>query len=230
VRLALILALGAALTANAASAQTAAPAPAWTISGMAGVVSDYRYRGYSLSGRDPAAQAELTATHRSGAYADLYLSSIEEYGVGRDGDGAKVEATVTGGWAGGVRGFDLNVALAAYLYPDGTKVSYLEIPAQVGQTFGPITWTLGGAYAPAQAALFHKDNGYVWGGLDYAFHDLPVTASARLGYESGAYAPGGKTDWSVGLKANVRRLQLGLSVIDSDRDPAALVGSLFVVF
>lgn len=197
---------------------------------MAQVVSDYRYRGVSVSDRKPALQAELTATHRSGVYGDLYLSTIDEYGAGEDGDGAKVEATLTGGWAGAVRGLDVDLAVAAYLYPNGDTVSYFEFPVQVGRTVGPVTWIVGAAYAPSQAALYHKDDGYVWGELDYAFVRSNVQAFGAMGYESGAYAPGGRTDWSLGLRTSFRRLQLGLSVVDSSRDPAALVGRLGISF
>lgn len=203
----------------------------WTVEGVAGAVSDYRYRGLSLSGGDPAAQAGLTVSHAGGLYGDAYLSSIEEYGAGADGDGARVEATLTLGWAGAVAGFDVDAGVAAYLYPGGTDVSYVELPLQVGRTHGPLTWTLGAAWAPGgQAALGGRSNRYVWGGVELAPDGLPVSVRATAGRESGAYAPGGKTDWLVGAVLPLGPLALGLDYVDSDAGDSAVVASVFLKF
>jgi uncharacterized protein (TIGR02001 family) len=52
------------------------------VSGSVGVVSDYRYRGYSLSAGDPAVQASIAWDGASGAYAGLFGSSVHPYGYG----------------------------------------------------------------------------------------------------------------------------------------------------
>lgn len=210
--------------------RAAAQANPWTVEGTAGVVSDYRYRGYSLSGGDPAVQGGLTLTHASGLYGDIYLSSIEEYGLGADGDGAEVEVTLTGGWTGSITGFDLDVGISAYQYPDGSDVNYVEIPAQVGRSIGSWTWTVGAAYAPEQAALGDEDNRYVWGGADFAPEAWSVSLSATVGYEDGAYAPTGKTDWLIGASAPIGPVVIGLAWVDSDIDEGAVVASLFASF
>ena len=120
----------------------------WMLEGTAGVVSDYRYRGYSLSEGRPALQTGATLSHRSGVYAQVYLSSIDEYGVGDDGDGADAEITGEIGWSGQLGGFLVNAAIAAYRYPDGDGVNYVEVPLQVSRTFNALTGTVGLAYAP----------------------------------------------------------------------------------
>lgn len=227
VALAALLAAGASLGGSPAKAQNRY----WTVEGSAAVVSDYRYRGYSLSGLDPAVQANLTASNASGLYGDVFVSTIAEYGVGADGDGADVEVTLTAGWAGEVGGFDVDVALSAYQYPDGSDVSYAEIPVQVGQTRGALTWTVGAAWAPGgQDALGGEDNRYIWAGLDLAPSAWPASFRGTVGYEDGAYAPGGKTDWLVGVTAPVGGLRLGLDYVDSDADAAALVARVSVEF
>jgi uncharacterized protein (TIGR02001 family) len=49
------------------------------VSGSATVQSDYRFRGYSLSGGEPAASVSLSYDHRSGAYANLtVIGAIDE--------------------------------------------------------------------------------------------------------------------------------------------------------
>lgn len=203
----------------------------WAVSGTAGVVTDYRYRGYSLSDERPAAQAGLTASHVSGVYGDVYLSTIDEYGIGDDGDGAEIEATLTLGWAGAVAGFDVGAAIAAYHYPGGTDVSYFEIPVQVARTRGPLTGTLGAAWAPdGQTALGDDDNRYVWGGLDLAPATWPVSLRGTVGFEEGAYAPEGKTDWLLGMAVPFGPTVLGFDYVDSDADTGAVVASVFVSF
>jgi uncharacterized protein (TIGR02001 family) len=202
----------------------------WSLEATVGVVSDYRFRGLSLSGEDPALQAGATASHASGFYADVYLSSIEEYGVGDDGEGSELEVTLTGGWAGAWLGLDWDAAVSAYRYPGGDDVDYVEIPVQASRTFGPATATLGVAYAPAQRALGDEDNRYLWTGLDYAPDAWPVSLSASVGYEDGAWAPDGKTDWRIGGYLPLGPLAVGLEWIDSDAEKGALVGSVFASF
>lgn len=202
----------------------------WSVEGTVGVVSDYRFRGLSLSGEDPALQAGVTVSHASGFYADVYLSSIEEYGVGEDGDGSELEVTLTGGWAGAWLGLDWDAAVSAYRYPGGDDVDYVEVPVQASRTFGPATATLGVAYAPEQRALGGEDNRYAWAGLDYAPEAWPVSLAASVGYEDGAWAPDGKTDWRIGGFIPVGPLTAGVEWIDSDADKGALVASVFASF
>lgn len=196
-----------------------------------GVASDYHYRGYLLSTSAPAALAGVTLCHRSGVYGDAYLSTIDEYGAGADGKGATVEATATLGWAGLIGQMDVDAGVAIYRYPGGPGVNYYEIPIQAGQTYGPLTWAVGAAWAPAgQAALGDRSNRYVWAGLDYAPDRLPVSLKAMLGYEKGAYASAGKTDWLIGVTAPAGPVSLGVDYIDSGADKEALVGRVFVRF
>ena len=202
----------------------------WTVAGEAGVVSDYRYRGLSLSGTEPALQAGLTVEHASGFYADGYVSSIEEYGVGADGDGAKSEFTLTSGWAGMWSGLEVDAAVSYVAYPDGSGVNYVEFPVEIARTVGNARLSVGIAYAPAQDALGDEDNGYAWVGVDYGRANWPFELTARVGREDGAYAPGGKTDWTVGAEVPVGAVSLGLAWTDSDVDDGAVVASVFARF
>lgn len=227
----LMLTLIAAVAAGAAPALAQTADPTWSLSGTAGVVSDYRYRGYSLSNEDPALQGGLTLSHASGVYGDVYVSTIDEYGVGDDGDGAEVETTFTLGWATEAVGFTFDVAVSAYAYPDGTDVSYYEIPVQVGRAVGPLDLTLGAAWAPGgQTALGDEDNRYLWAGAELSPDGWAASLRGTVGFEDGAYAPDGKTDWLLGLAVPLGPVVLGIDYVDSDVDEAAWVGSLFVSF
>ncbi|QTC92784.1 TorF family putative porin [Brevundimonas goettingensis] len=211
---------------------TATPtvATAWRVEGTAGVVSDYRFRGYSLSGGEPAVQAGLTLTHVSGFYVDVYSSSIEDYGVDSDGNGAEVELTGSLGWRGQASGIDVEASVAAYRYPGGEAVDYVEIPVQAGRSFLAFTVTAGLAYAPAQRALGDADNLYEWIAVDYAPGGWPVSLSGRVGRERGAFAEDGKWDWEAGLSKDLGVATMGLSWTDSDRTQGAWVASLFLSF
>src|SRR4051812_17806657 len=64
---------GLALTGAAAWADE----PASSLSYNIGVVSDYRYRGISQSGRDPALQGGIDYTDKSGFYVGTWASTIK---------------------------------------------------------------------------------------------------------------------------------------------------------
>lgn len=222
--------IAAVIALAAPGAVLAQEAPAWSFSGWAGVTSDYRDRGISLSGEEIALQGEVTATHRSGFYGDLWASQIEEYGVGTDGDGAEVELAWTVGWAGSRWGLDWDLGAAFNQYPDGDGVSYWEFPVQVGRTEGPWTWTVGAYYAPAQANLGDEDDAYVWGALNYAPAHWPISLNAGVGYEDGYFAPGGNGNWSVGASLPLGPLTASLTWTESEFEDATLVASLIASF
>jgi len=191
-------------------------------------VSDYRFRGLSLSDRKPALQADLTVSHKSGVYASVFASTIDEYGQDTDGKGATVELDYTAGWAFAAAGLDFDVAASAYTYPGGVGVNYVELPVQASKTVGAWTGLVGFAYAPEQHAL-DRDNRYPWIGLDYDGPALPVTLSARIGREDGAFADS-KTDWSLSASRTLHRLQVSATYVDSDQGGGGLVLSLATRF
>ncbi|OYX29498.1 MAG: hypothetical protein B7Z01_15630 [Brevundimonas subvibrioides] len=101
-----------------------APSPVWALEGETGVVSDYRYRGASLSDEASAWQAGLTVSRPGGLYGDLHVSTIAAYGGTEDEDGAHIEAALTLGWAGSLGDFAVDAAVATYQYPGGVDVAY----------------------------------------------------------------------------------------------------------
>ena len=79
----------ALLVPHLASAQEAPSS--WSVEAKIGAVSDYRYRGVSLSGEDPVVQGGVTAWHSaSGFYGSVWASTIEPYGLDANGEGAEV--------------------------------------------------------------------------------------------------------------------------------------------
>jgi len=220
----------ALITLLAAPVAAQAQDRTWTVEGQVAVVSDYRDRGYTLSDGRPALQGEATLSHASGVYVGLWASTLDDYGIGPDGDGARVELTAYAGWAGSVGGLDVDLGVWANRYPDGTDVDYVEFPVQVGRTFGAATLTAGAIYAPAQTGLGDEDDRYLWIQGRYAPAAWPVELHATVGQEEGAFAPDGKTDWRLGLDALLGRVVLTLDWVDSDIDDSAVVGGLKVGF
>lgn len=184
-----------------------------------GVVSDYRFRGVSVSGRKPALQAGATATFARGGYVGVWGSTIEEYASQGDTSGAKVEVDLNAGWAFHAAGLDVDLGIAAYNYPRAADLSYLEAPISLSRSFGGATVTLGGAYAPSQSALGDKDNAYVYGSVGWQVGRVEMTVQS--GYEDGAFAPGGKWDWSARAARQLGPVRAELSYVDTDQPGAS---------
>lgn len=197
-----------------------------------GVVSDYRYRGYSLSDEKAAVQGGVTVSSHSGWYGAVWGSTIAEYGVGADGDGAQAEVDLVAGRSMEAGAYTVDIAVAAYGYPDGDNVSFLEIPVSVSREVGDWIWTAGAAYAPSQTALGDEDNAYLYGAAAWTPAGGVWTFSARVGRESGAFAPGGKWDWQAGAERTFGPISLGAAYVDTDAAgvAGALVATLKAAF
>ena len=217
----ILLAAVAAAASPTLAAEGEAPEaesePEFTFEAEIGVISNYVDRGVSLSGGNPALQATATVGHSSGLYAAGWASTIEEYGIGADGDGAVVELNLTLGWAGSLGGFDLDVGVSPTVYPGGDGVDLVEFPLTISRTFGAWTVSAGVIYAPRQSGVGDEDNTYAWAGVDWAPEEGPWSAYVWFGHEDGAWAPNGKTDWAVGVRRTLfDRFIVGLHYYDAN--------------
>jgi uncharacterized protein (TIGR02001 family) len=216
---------GSVLAATPAFAQdepAADPAPAseFTVTGNVALVTDYRFRGVSLSGGDPAVQGGVTLNHSSGFYVGAWSSSIDGgplYG--------EQELDLFGGWTGDVAsGVTVDVGLLKYVYltNDVGPADYWEPYASVATQLGPVHAKLGVAYAWDQDSLGSDDNLYVYSNLDIGVPNTPITVSGHLGYTDGVLAPpllAGLSDdtgfdWSLGGSVTVlKNVSLGVSYV-----------------
>lgn len=214
-----------ALVATPAFAQADSTLSGLTVSANVAVVSDYRFRGVSMSEGDPAIQGGIDVSHESGFYVGTWGSSI----AGAPAYG-EMELDVYGGWTGEVSpGVTVDVGLLYYLYPAGddiggvdTPTDYLEPYASVSTTLGPVSATLGAAYAWKQDALGGGDNVYVYTDWSLGVPSTPLTLNAHLGYTDGVLAPpylAGSADksgldWSIGATVPVYgNLTAGVSYV-----------------
>ena len=175
-----------------------------TIDGSATAVSDYRFRGGSLSGRDPAVTASLDAALPAGVFAGVFAASRGRY---RGGD-AEIDAY--GGWSGGVGPFTASAGGYFYAYPAGGG-SFGEAFASVARTLGPVSLTLGINYAPSQRAIGHDDNFYGYALASAGVPGTPFTLRASVGRESGGRVRvtgggGTKIDYMIGAEAKLLRV------------------------
>ncbi|CAM3376649.1 TorF family putative porin [Polaromonas hydrogenivorans] len=141
------LVLSLLFVGTATMAQTTAPAPDYTLSYNAGVVSDYRIRGLSQTTFKPALQAGVDFAHKSGFYLGAWGSNvnwIKDY-VGNAATPAvatkgSLEVDLYAGYKGSITkdlAFDLGVI--TYQYP-GNTASKVTVDANTTEIYGALTY------------------------------------------------------------------------------------------
>ncbi len=131
----LVLCLGLLLTAVQAAGQ---------VSGSVALLSDNRFRGVSLSDRQPALQGEIAYDHVSGLYAGALASTVRI-----EGTDSNLSAQIYTGFAhalGQRASFDLGVA--GYFYPESTTLGNYNY----GEVF------VGGALDRVHVRLHYSDD------------------------------------------------------------------------
>ena len=119
-------------------------------------VSEYRFRGVSLSEFDPALQPSLTVTHALGFYANAWGSNIADYG------GADFEADFTLGWSGDIgEGTSIDAYAMYYTYPGASRLNYAEFGAILVQAIGDGSIAAEVNYSPPQQGTGDVDNIYL---------------------------------------------------------------------
>lgn len=223
--IAVIAALGAGSAAAAQDAVPAEPA-AVTFTGTAAFLTDYRFRGVSLSDRDVAGQASITATSSFGLFASIWGSTIEPIGATATSNGSEQEIDLTVGFSKAFGNITPTIGVIGYIYPGGSNVAYYEPFVAVTGALGPVAVTVGFNYVPDQQNTV-DDNSYVYGLVAYGIADTPITLKASIGYEDGVfdYGSGGKVDYMVGVDAKYKNVTLGLQYIGNDLDRAVTGGS-----
>ncbi|HEY0959119.1 MAG TPA: TorF family putative porin [Novosphingobium sp.] len=237
---------GTALAATPAFAdETAAPSDI-TVSGYVQGVTDYRFRGISLSAGDFAIQGSINVNHSSGFYVGTWVSSLEQDALDTYGN---AEVDLYGGWTGKVTsGLTADVGLLYYVYPNGTGPNpgnVWEPYASLTAAVGPATAKVGVAYAWEQDSLGGDDNLYLYTDLSAGIPNTPVSVSAHLGYTDGALSPkrltlqstGGGFDWNIGATFNITpKLSIGATYVGVEGNSIdgfsndAVVGTLKLSF
>lgn len=194
----------------------------------------------SFSEGEPVAQATLTATHDSGLFGGVFVSSLADHAVG-----GSVEVDLFAGIARTIApGITADAALYYYIFPDPNPAfpatDSFEVAAHLTGTLGPFTPKVGVWYSWKQAAMGGRENLYLFGDLVWTAPRVPVDVKLHLGHTQGVLsiaANSSTLDWSVGVGFRpVPAVRIGLeysgmdgpSVKDFTDD--ALVASLSVDF
>ncbi|MBA4760412.1 TorF family putative porin [Sphingomonas sp.] len=208
-----------AATATPAFAQEETEAPdAFTITGSATVVSDYRFRGFSQTNEEATLQGGFTVAHESGAYVGTWGS-----GIGFN-NGSEID--VFAGFAKEVTsGLTADIGITAYLYPGASDTTILEPYFALTGTVGPATIKGGVAWAwGGQDALGDDSAIYVYTDAAVGIPDTPLKLKAHLGYAKSDSFLGGLDgevfDYSIGAEVTWKALTLGVSYVNTDETTA----------
>jgi uncharacterized protein (TIGR02001 family) len=171
-----------------------APAPEFTVTGSAAIVSQYKFRGLTQSDSKPAVQASITVSHKSGFYISMWGSSgassrsdsLSTYVSPNEG----TEIDVYGGFthAIGKSGITFDGGLYGYIYPNVSNYNLFEVYGSLAKSYGPVTAKIGLNWAPKQnyftlAGTTTKYSMYEYGELSYAAG--PLTLHSHLGHTGG---------------------------------------------
>jgi len=180
--------------------------------GSVSVLSDYRYRGVSLSDGRPALQAQLGRDSDTGGYAGLQVSTVRlEQHIGDDLQllpYAGVVRPLRGGWH-----WEAGVQYTAFLR--SREYDYPEVFAGIGTEH-------------AGVRIFYSNDYFGQWPAWYATFDGNHALSPRwrlLGHAGVLHSMGGEVgyrrDWTLGLGLALRDydLQLAWGGVDADAHP-----------
>ncbi|MCA1196444.1 TorF family putative porin [Sphingomonas sp. R647] len=180
----------------------AGPSHARDVSAEVAIVTDYRFRGLSLSDHMPVIQGGVDV-EQDGWQAQLWGSTRA------DGDAEGREIDLYVGRADSVGAFSYEVGARAYFVRGAP--AYLEVTGQFSRQLGPVQIVTELSYAPEQAGL--RDN--LYGAVTLFVSPLAgLTLSGRAGIEdSAAYGP--KSDWEVRAAFEAKPLLLSVAIVQA---------------
>lgn len=102
------------------------------VSGNVTLASDYPFRGWSQTSRDPAIQGGFDAGFESGFYVGTWASNVN-FGANDQGEVASMEWDFYVGWSGEITdGIEFDVQAIHFQYPGDTSLNYQEVFLGVG--------------------------------------------------------------------------------------------------
>lgn len=183
-------------------AATARPVLAREVSAEVAIVTDYRFRGLSLSDHMPVIQGGVDV-EQDGWQAQLWGSTRAD----GDAEGREIDLYLGGSGSVGA----LRYEAGARVYFVKGAPAYLEVTAQLARAFGPAQIAAELSYAPAQTGL--GDN--LYGAATVSVSPLAgLTLSGRAGIEnSPIYGP--KNDWEIRAALEAKPLLISASIVQA---------------
>lgn len=172
------------------------------------IVSDYDWRGWTQSDKDPAVQLGLDYAFDSGFYVGTWASTVD---FGPGDPNVEVDLYAGYAWGDSETSFGYDFGVNYYAYPGDSDGNFFEAYAGIAKgVFDAKLW-----YSPKflgdygdESAFYVEANGKF---------PLPENFSilTHIGYSFGDYHTGNKyTDYSVGLGYDVSNFALSLKYVD----------------
>lgn len=191
-----------------------------TLTGNAGLFSEYRFRGIAQTFGRPALQGGVDYAHSSGLYAGNWNSNVN---AGAGYPNGNLEMDFYGGYKASIGDFGLDFGGIYYAYP-GSELNGKAV--KNGELYLGASWHfLSAKYYYAVTDYFNAKgpNGEKTDGTGY----LDVAATFDLGDGWGVNAHVGRlafrqvanasyTDWKLGVTKDVQGWLFGLSYIDTN--------------
>jgi uncharacterized protein (TIGR02001 family) len=186
------------------------------LSGSVSVVSNYLWRGYSMSDGRPAAQATFAYDHPSGAYAGAFVSNVRlgpEQETGVQGLGyAGYSARLTSGLS-----WDAGIAYSDFSRP--SDYSYAEYHVGLAH----VDWSAKLSYAPRYFGSQYSASYAELNLTPWSDRELTPFLHVGLLYSAGLQYLGSRRIWDgrIGLaySFDLATVQLSWSIASSDRTP-----------
>ena len=198
----------------------------------AGVFSEYRFRGISMTDQDPTLQGGFDVG-KNGVYAGAWASGLNESFTG-----AEVEYDIYGGYVYDVSDtLSWDVGFIRYGYSGGVAggdLDYWEVNSKLNIQTGDMGWSLQAYWIPSQGSVGNQDNLYLNATGEYTISDTDIALFGNIGLEDGAFGDN-KLDWSLGASYSISdNISLTAAYIDTDQNTpeskAGLVVSLGMSF
>lgn len=173
----------------------------------AAAVSDYRFRGESLSNRQPVGELNVEVSLAAGWFAGLSAVTSAYSRAPAAAPGRQPELDLSAGWSKSYGLLTPSVGVIGYVYPGGSRADSVEAFGALTARIGPAALAGGVNYAPRQGNL-GRDNLYLLLSPSIGIPGTPLTLRASVGREAGALQGGShaKLDYGVGIEARVRKL------------------------
>ena len=222
------LAIAAALALTCVSTFAADPPKSdWTITGNAGLFSDYRFRGISQTNEKPAFQGGIDISHASGFYVGNWNSNVDSALY----NGASLEMDFYGGYKMTAGPVALDFGALYYYYPNsganGTfKIDNTEL--YIGGSYGPFSLKYSHAVSDFFGAPDSKNSYYVDGSLTYDLGNglglvghvgyQKLKGNARVIEIGSTSLQDNITDWKIGVTYDLSGFLLGAAYVGTNRD------------
>lgn len=229
---------------NYAGAQTAAAAAPsdHTITGNAGLFSQYRFRGIMQTFGKPAIQGGVDYSHSSGIYLGNWNSNVSE---GAGFPGGNIEMDFYGGWkkTWGDWGFDVG---AIYYYYPGTYASNSKPFSPTNNRSGNVAHGniynvegyIGGSWKFLSLKYFHAFSDYfqIPNTDNSGYIDLSGTYDLGDGWGIVGHighmnlkniSKGDYTDWKLGITKDIGGWVFGASYIDTNANGSCGRGEFY---